>query len=813
MARSDYDGMIIDSTCLDVTHQDVDGTISVSIRSGSANHIYLFYIDVGGNVGYKKSTDGGGVFGSHIAVDATDDYSNVAVWYDQWTPGDTTGTLIHIAATDTTDNSIIYFSHDTSATGTTGTVNLDSGASGSVDGITVNSIEIMSGAESFDTDLTTTATAVAANITAHTSTPDYSATSSGALITITSDDGDDADQFAVVSSATTITTTDVAMDSAGTNNNVLVHNPTTITPPAGVRSIAKGADNDIYIMNSANTTAGMYLHKSTDAGSSWTDKSDDAGGNDMTTEYVQTNSRGLVLPLLTDNDMMVLLTSETSNHAEAWLMDGITENFTVKDLNVGTQGWDKMSGTLDKTTGDLWIFGGDTGLAVHMLRYDASADLWDGKMINQGMQLSIALEVVGRVSVCRDQTDGVLMVSMLMGDFGTAMSPQFIFSSDDGKNWGNVVITRNNQGWDDDRYVYTPAMKLDTNEHWVVTWFNDDTDDLIMLLPQGAFTVGATAFPYRTVSGVVKDNAGTAVSGAEVKVFSNGTSPLEGYVRDSYHYHGTALTDGSGNYKCHVTDLSQSGQRFFAVANEVPVWHPAFKADFTNRGRWSLGNINIQINTTTKIIDWDAASGTQSYETIDMEAEMSNASTYEPLTMMARFKLDIDVVTQNVSTSSAALFVGFMTATASPDANTDHFGLRLRVKDDVQAIETTAGNAVNPVNGTATNTFTRGLTAETLYVQIQRFNATDWTLGLYSDEQFTTLLEEKVMTDLSLSITGGWRFTIGSDNLSTDHALSGTMDFVEVDFWTTGNIFNLARYAAGDPSSNAVDASLDVDID
>ena len=92
----------------------------------------------------------------------------------------------------------------------TGTVTLTGGGSGSVDGITVDSVAIMSGAESFDTNLATTATAVAANITANTSNPNYTAAAVGAVITITAViAGAGSNTFAVVSSATTITTTDV----------------------------------------------------------------------------------------------------------------------------------------------------------------------------------------------------------------------------------------------------------------------------------------------------------------------------------------------------------------------------------------------------------------------------------------------------------------------------------------------------------------------------------------------------------------------------------------------------------------------------
>lgn len=96
--------------------------------------------------------------------------------------------------------------------GLTGTVDLTGGGSGAVDGIQVNLVEIMSGAENFDTNLTVTAANVAANINANTSTPNYSATSSGTLITIQIVSIETSvDAFTVTSSATTITTTDVDM--------------------------------------------------------------------------------------------------------------------------------------------------------------------------------------------------------------------------------------------------------------------------------------------------------------------------------------------------------------------------------------------------------------------------------------------------------------------------------------------------------------------------------------------------------------------------------------------------------------------------
>ena len=131
-----------------------------------------------------------------------------------------------------------------------GTVTLDSGASGSVDGITVNGTEVMSGAEVFDADLDTTATAVAANITANTSYPNYNASATGAVITITAIAGTGSvpNTFVIVSTTTTLATTDVNM--AGGVTEVLATG--TVTLDSGAAGGVDGITVDsVEVMSGA----------------------------------------------------------------------------------------------------------------------------------------------------------------------------------------------------------------------------------------------------------------------------------------------------------------------------------------------------------------------------------------------------------------------------------------------------------------------------------------------------------------------------------------------------------------------------------
>lgn len=105
----------------------------------------------------------------------------------------------------------------------TGTVTLSTGAAGSVDAITVNGVAILDAAVPYVTSLTVTATNVAAAINRSASNPEYTATSSGAVITIRAKRGSGAgaNGFVVASTVTTLTKVDANMASGVTAVNGL----------------------------------------------------------------------------------------------------------------------------------------------------------------------------------------------------------------------------------------------------------------------------------------------------------------------------------------------------------------------------------------------------------------------------------------------------------------------------------------------------------------------------------------------------------------------------------------------------------------
>ncbi|MBI2889592.1 MAG: hypothetical protein HYY13_02295 [Nitrospirae bacterium] len=91
---------------------------------------YAFYADSGQECVYRKTTDGGSTWGAPIRVDSVNvaDCARIAVWYDQWTPGDNSGTKIHISTFDYND--IFYTRLDTSGDSLTSTVNASGAGQG-----------------------------------------------------------------------------------------------------------------------------------------------------------------------------------------------------------------------------------------------------------------------------------------------------------------------------------------------------------------------------------------------------------------------------------------------------------------------------------------------------------------------------------------------------------------------------------------------------------------------------------------------------------------------------------------------------------
>lgn len=153
-----------------------------------------------------------------------------------------------------------------------GSVNLDSGGSGSVDTITVNGEDILGAAVDFDSDLSTTATAVAAQINKFLSkgTAEFVASTDGAKVILTAVPNSGDYSAAVSSTSTTIATTDVAVgtETSGVDSaNGLTYG----VASSGAIAKASGVWSGV---GAASGTAGWFRHygPESDAGGASTTK-------------------------------------------------------------------------------------------------------------------------------------------------------------------------------------------------------------------------------------------------------------------------------------------------------------------------------------------------------------------------------------------------------------------------------------------------------------------------------------------------------------------------------------------------------------
>ena len=75
---------------------------------------YSFFVDAGNDLVYTKTTNGGTNWATPVIIENTlTGWTNVSVWYDRWTPGDDTGTRIHIGAADISTGDAYYTYLDT----------------------------------------------------------------------------------------------------------------------------------------------------------------------------------------------------------------------------------------------------------------------------------------------------------------------------------------------------------------------------------------------------------------------------------------------------------------------------------------------------------------------------------------------------------------------------------------------------------------------------------------------------------------------------------------------------------------------------
>lgn len=182
----------------------------------------------------------------------------------------------------------------------------------------------------------------------------------------------------------------------------------------------------------------------------------------------------------------------------------------------------------------------------------------------------------------------------------------------------------------------------------------------------------------------------------------------------------------------------------------------------------------LRVNVTNDNLDFNFnRDATYDYIYYDLGGALSDTA------WVLRFKCVISSVT-NASANVVIGAIGMSDTLIMSDGSTDFLGVTLRNDTGSSSWRITDTDAGDPTSGASDATFSRALTAETVYIQIIRLTSTTYKVGLYSDSAYSTLLEEQSGT--CASTVDGLRYF----NMSHFFASAvtggtvGTIDDIEV---------------------------------
>jgi len=203
---------------------------------------------------------------------------------------------------------------------------------------------------------------------------------------------------------------------------------------------------------------------------------------------------------------------------------------------------------------------------------------------------------------------------------------------------------------------------------------------------------------------------------------------------------------------------------------------PTFEDDTFSSG-WTKTGTLVTANTSTNVLDWDSASSSNQATTYDIGYALSTKFIF-------RSKLIIDTIT-NTTSDSQQIYIGLFDASHGTSTSTAQDGFALYIISDTAGgnnkqyrirVEGDGSTGFSNTAGDGGN-YTKKPTAETIYVELVR-NEDVFTINLYSDSGYSTLIETKSFTETN--VTGLQYVGIKNYLSSANGALNGTLDDLEI---------------------------------
>ena len=285
----------------------------------------------------------------------------------------------------------------------------------------------------------------------------------------------------------------------------------------------------------------------------------------------------------------------------------------------------------------------------------------------------------------------------------------------------------------------------------------------------GKFGGSIVASGTDTIGGTV---SGLQYFGAKSPVTNRGGS-FSGWLDNLKIWNGvTSVTDRPTNVQDNSLLVEKdTGDRYWFDAESART--PTYTADLSTSS-WTTGGTGTQVtvDTINEEIDFSVPS-TSSH----LAQAYYDLTTVSDTNWVIRSQLDLDTVTQGSVVNDVFFSHGIGSISNNINDSQDFLGLMIRVDDtktDIFAVETD-GSAPN---NETTTLFTRQAQAETLYVEMKRDSSTSFTINLYSDSGYSTLLESKTIT-IPSSLTGLRYIKVTSLQGFSDSELIGSVSNIK----------------------------------
>ncbi len=198
---------------------------------------------------------------------------------------------------------------------------------------------------------------------------------------------------------------------------------------------------------------------------------------------------------------------------------------------------------------------------------------------------------------------------------------------------------------------------------------------------------------------------------------------------------GISLTDLKAYYNFEQTGNTLENQ----LTEKTWTMQPTWRDDLSSSTNWGGLSGAFSYDATNDEIDFNAdTSGSSSYWNL--------GSTLSDTAWVMRMKIRLDTMSSS-SANMQNFTIGLSSTNGAYNTTQDSIGMLIRADSAGNKYKSTWGNDTTQ-NGNTSN-FTRTPSAETIYLEITRDSATGFTVRQYSDSDYSTLLESKVVTGVT----------------------------------------------------------------